>query len=77
MYKQPIPVLRTESVENLKQAIVRLVDRNRVGYPYKNCLNCLSWNEGAELCKKFNARPPAEIIVYSCPDHEDNDEIPF
>jgi len=38
MYKQPIPILRTESLENLKQSVVRLFDRNRVGYPYKTCL---------------------------------------
>jgi hypothetical protein len=77
MYKQPIPILRGESLENLKQSIVRLLDRNRVGYPYKTCLNCLHWNEGAELCKLANARPPADIIVFSCPSHEDNDDIPF
>lgn len=77
MYKQPYPILRSESLENLKQSVVRLFDRNRVGYPYKNCLNCLNWNESADVCKKYNARPPTEIIVYSCPEHEDNDDIPF
>ena len=77
MYQQPKPILRTESLENLKQSVVRLFDKNRVGYPYKNCLNCLNWDAGKEVCKKYNARPPAEIIVYSCPEHEDDDEIPF
>ena len=77
MYKQPILILRTESLENLKQSVVRLFDRNRIDYPYKTCLNCKNWNEGAELCKLANARPPAEVIVYSCPQHEDNDDIPF
>lgn len=44
---------------------------------YRTCLNCKHWQAGPELCGKFNARPPAQIIVNSCPDYSDAEEIPF
>lgn len=40
----------------------------------KTCLNCHYWHKPQEKCDKYNQRPPAEIIVAGCPDHED---IPF
>jgi len=36
------------------------------------CLNCSHW---AQKCLKYNAMPPAETIVLSCIDWED--DIPF
>lgn len=82
MYKQPKPILKTEALGSLLDAIIREFKVGRVSFPYKNCLNCIHWNEANEICGKFNSRPPAEIIVYSCEYHQDikgnmDDDIPF
>jgi len=39
-----------------------------------NCTTCMYWNENAEMCRKFNQRPPAKVIVTGCEFH---DIIPF
>lgn len=41
----------------------------------KSCLNCYSFNKDTEVCAVANARPPAQILVYSCPAWDR--EIPF
>lgn len=41
-----------------------------------SCISCENFDESKELCKKFNARPPARIIALSCDSYIDND-IPF
>lgn len=43
----------------------------------QNCLVCTHFNEQTEFCAKFQARPPARVIAYACPDFSDNDDIPF
>lgn len=82
MYKQPKPILKPEALTGIFDAIIREFKIGRVSFPYKNCLNCIHWNEANEICNKFNSRPPVEIIVYSCEVHEDvksgvDDDIPF
>ena len=57
-------------VTELRSAIKEELDRST-----KTCLNCLHFDEPNELCKRFNARPPARIIATSCKEHED--DIPF
>lgn len=57
-------------------AIRKNITQNEV-FPFQNCLNCKYWNFGKEICNKYNIRPPVEIIVYSCPDYEDYNEIPY
>lgn len=44
---------------------------------YRSCINCKFWQAQTETCGKFNARPPAPIIVNSCPDYVDEVDIPF
>lgn len=44
------------------------------GY-FTTCLNCDHWQDNPELCKKFNQRPPAKVIVVGCEEHSDS--IPF
>jgi hypothetical protein len=41
---------------------------------WQSCLNCLWW-QGDKECGKFNAVPPAHVIVNGCRDHEA--DIPF
>ena len=33
---------------------------------WNSCINCGNFNKQLEKCNKFNARPPAEIIVVGC-----------
>lgn len=32
----------------------------------KTCLGCSNFDEPSEICKKWNARPPARTIVEGC-----------
>lgn len=52
------------SVEYARQMQHALVD---VSF-WKTCLNCEFWNTNpaTPLCKKFNALPPPEVLVFSC-----------
>jgi hypothetical protein len=40
-----------------------------------SCINCEHWAHTDELCKKYNARPPAVVIVNACPEH--SWDVPF
>ena len=46
---------------------------------FKSCANCLHMppNGTPAKCTKFDAHPPALVIVVGCPDHEDAEDIPF
>ena len=74
MYKQPVPILRQEVWLNLQSDLVKTITSSNI---FQNCLNCMHWKYDQDQCGKYNAKPPAEIIVNSCPDHLDNDDIPF
>ena len=74
MYKQPTPIIRQNVYLELQSDLVRLIANSRA---YQNCLNCQHWSNERDLCKKFNAKPPTEIIVYSCPEYIDDENIPF
>ena len=80
MYKQPKPIMRQSSYADFYQAVQVAVDRvikQPQTVPYQNCLNCEHWSNGKDLCGLYNAKPPTDIIVYSCPEYKDNDDIPF
>lgn len=57
-------------VQNLTAAMREELDRAT-----RTCLNCEHFDEPNELCRKWDARPPARIIATGCADHQD--EIPF
>lgn len=63
-------IIVAKIVGDLRAAVKEELDRST-----KTCLNCLHFDEPNELCKRFNARPPARIIATSCKEHED--DIPF
>jgi hypothetical protein len=42
-----------------------------------SCINCLFFTEQTEICKRYNARPPARIIAMSCKDWDDKNDVPF
>lgn len=73
-YIQPKPVLRQKVWLDLQSTLVKNIT---YAFPFQNCLNCMNWDAGKDQCGLYNAKPPTEIIVYSCPDHKDNDNIPF
>jgi len=33
---------------------------------FRSCLNCDNWSNDKQECSKFNAKPPADVIVFSC-----------
>lgn len=76
-YKKPMPTIRPSSESVIKYAIEKIFRVGRIGFPYRNCLNCIHWNVEKDLCGKFNSKPPTEIIVYSCDFYEDDGDIPF
>lgn len=77
VYKKPMPTIRPSSESSIQYAIEKIFKVGRVGFPYRNCLNCIYWQVEPDKCGKFNSKPPTEIIVYSCEAYEDNDDIPF
>lgn len=42
-----------------------------------SCLSCAMFDEKEELCRKFNARPPARTIAFGCIEYIDSEEVPF
>lgn len=76
-YEKPKPKVRPTEENAIKYAIEKIFRVGRIGFPYQNCLNCKFWDINKDLCGKYNSRPPTEIIVYSCPQYEDNEDIPF
>jgi hypothetical protein len=80
MYKQPRPILRDENYADLQSSIRQAIDKfikSPQTIPYRNCLNCSKWDFEKDQCKLYNAKPPTEIIVYSCPSYVDGEDIPF
>jgi len=73
-YKEPKPILRQEAWLNLQTTLVRQITIANI---FQNCLNCSHWNFAEDQCGKFKAKPPTDIIVYSCPEYADNNDIPF
>lgn len=76
------PKLRDEYDMELRASLARFVEKeltNSTTYPFKSCLNCMHWNEKDEVCKLYNIRPPAKVIVYACEQYvSDPDfDIPF
>lgn len=43
----------------------------------RSCLNCVSFNNKAESCIMYSAKPPAHVIAFGCDTFCHNQEIPF
>ena len=56
---------------------IRRIITDQRQFPFCNCINCRHFKEEIELCNLANSRPPASVIAYGCPSHEDIEEIPF
>lgn len=68
------PADRVAAVHAMAKSLTDAM-RNELDRATKTCLNCERFTEAAELCGKWNARPPARVIATGCEDHVD--EIPF
>ena len=68
-------VSRQEAINKLADQlciqVIDILDKNM-----RSCLNCEKFDEQAELCKAFNARPPVRIMVKACGDWSYS-EVPF
>lgn len=71
---KPKPILRENAYLELMSAMTKLIGN---GQPYQNCLNCMSWDYGNDYCGKYKAKPPTEVIVNSCPEYDDDGQVPF
>lgn len=78
--KPPKPTLREGAKLELSAAASNSVYRvleDMTNYPFKTCIKCDNFDEKNELCKLYNARPPARIIAFGCEQYKDDDWIPF
>ena len=69
---------KEELVKRLEVASNNLVDAltRSVQNTLTTCIVCDHWNQGQEVCMKFNnQRPPAKVIAFGCPAFEN--DIPF
>lgn len=80
----PVARLRvnTVTVDNASQALADSLNRWFEGYGpnaiFKSCANCRHMSEeGPAFCSKFKATPPASVIIVGCPEHDDNEDVPF
>lgn len=71
------PKMRDGTMYDTAQAVQKALGYVNGNSPTKSCLNCIHFIEHTETCKKYNARPPARVIAFSCPEYSDNDDIPF
>lgn len=63
------------AIQGLLQILTASGDRSEF---FKTCITCEHWEHKQELCKKFNARPPAKIIADGCKEYECSlDDVPF
>lgn len=46
---------------------------------WQTCLTCYNWNDKDQICKHYNAKPPAKVIVgqVDCQKYSDGEQIPF
>lgn len=70
-----------EIQSKLAQLLVEVIkDVTPSNMLFQSCIVCEHFGED-EICKQFNVRPPARIIVFGCVKFEESsnidDEIPF
>ncbi len=74
------PQLREEAAIEIRSAAANAAVRvleDAVNHPFKTCLRCDNFDEEKELCKLYNARPPARVIAFGCEKFDDENWIPF
>jgi len=74
--------LNTQTVDEfgnaLAEALMDIFTQHGPSAMFRNCDNCFHMSEqGPAHCSKFNATPPASVIVVGCDQHDDKEDIPF
>lgn len=72
---------KIELQSKLSQLLVELIkDVTPNNMLFQSCIVCEHFGEN-EICKMYNVRPPARIIVFGCKNFEESshtdDDIPF
>lgn len=62
--------------KELQTVITRHVTKEKDGV-MPSCISCKSFDEQAEMCDAYKARPPARVIAFACPTYRDKNDIPF
>lgn len=75
--KKPPPLYsspeREKAIAIALQSAARDIARS-VTDNFSTCVNCLHFDEPAETCTLYKARPPARVIAHGCPEF---DSLPF
>lgn len=61
--------------KDTRKEIIRLHTAMVESQTWKCCCNCVDFDEHKMACNRFNAKPPAKVIVVGCEEHAD--DIPF
>lgn len=61
---------RRQFIRTVSDAMAKVIEQNT-----RTCLNCQYFDEKFEMCRGYNARPPARVIAFGCDKFED--AIPF
>lgn len=73
-----MPKLRLEEFYDLQSLVGKAVETIlKDKQAYQTCLVCERFNENTEICQLANARPPARVIAYGCPQFIDKEQPPF
>lgn len=67
--------LPTEPPEQALRRAEALYNSLRDILDKKNCVECEHWSTASQICERYQALPPAEVIVQGCPGFEL--KIPF
>lgn len=57
-------------IKDILDEMEELLPQLETTVPYKtvSCLDCDCWNISNDICNKFNSKPPATVIVKTCPE---------
>jgi len=66
-----------QSVSAAVRHSVANLDIKHIPVMRRSCIACMHFNEQNEVCSKFQARPPARIIAFACPEYVEDTDIPF
>lgn len=64
--------LRSKLAHLLAELIKDVTPNNML---FQSCLVCEHFNHETEICKAYNVRPPARIIVFGCKNYEESSNI--
>lgn len=62
--------------ESIRQGMAA-IEVKHIPVMRRSCIACMHFNEQHETCNKFNARPPARVIAFACPEYIEDSDIPF